>query len=241
MRRFPGLRTRSQGFVRRSMIDWSRTAVFSGEHPATLRINLRSREPQGIVGPGTEERKLCDRLIRDLMELTIPGTGERLVENVYRKEELYHGPYRNRAPDLVVVTKEFRHQIRGGPYPAGLGYDQTICRKNPREFFVNGVHRLHGLFMATGPHIVSGLGVDGPFSIMDLFPTAFFMMGLDVPLGLDGRVLEGIFDEGHLRQNPVRYRDYDLTRLRGGKDKSYDRVEDAEKIETVLRGLGYLD
>jgi len=241
MRRFPGLRTRSQGFVRRALIDWSRTKVFSGEHPATLRINLRSREPQGIVGPGKEERKLCDRLIRDLMELTIPGTGERLVERVYRKEELYHGPCQNRAPDLVVVTKEFRHQIRGGPYPAGLGYNQAICRKNPGEFFVNGVHRLHGLFMATGPHIVSGVGVDGPFSIMDLFPTVFFMMGLDIPLGLDGRVLKGIFDEDHLRQNPVRYRDYDLTRLREAKDKSYDRVEDAEKIETVLRGLGYLD
>ena len=68
-----------------------------------------------------------------------------------------------------------------------------------------------------------------------------FMMGLDVPLGLDGRVLEGIFDENHLRQNPVRYRGYDLTRMRETGDRSYDRVEDVQKIETVLRGLGYLD
>ena len=241
MRRFPGLRTRSQGFIRRSLIDWSRTRVFSGEHPATLRINLRSREPHGIVNPGTEERQLRDRLISDLAELTIPTTGERLVEGVYPKEALYHGPYRDRAPDLMVLTAGLGHQIRGGPYPAGLAYDQTICRKNPHEFFVNGVHRLHGLFMAAGPHVVSRADPDGPFSIMDLCPTVFFMMGLDVPLGLDGRVLEGIFDKDHLRENPVKYRDYDLTRTGEAREKSYDRMEDAQKIETVLRGLGYLD
>jgi predicted AlkP superfamily phosphohydrolase/phosphomutase len=241
MRRFPGLRTRSQGFIRRSLVDWSRTQVFSGEHPATLRINLKSRESQGTVSPGGEERQICDRLIRELEELKIPNTGERLVEKVYRREELYHGSHAHLGPDLIVLTKDLCHQIRGGHYPVGLGYHQVICRKNPDEFFVDGVHRLCGVFMAIGPHIRSAVDFEEPFSIMDIFPTVLFAMGLEVPLGLDGRVLESIFEETYLTRNPSRYREYDLTRTRGGGEKSYDRVEDSEKIERVLRGLGYLD
>lgn len=241
MKRFPGLRITSQGFVRRSLIDWDKTKVFSGEHPATLRINLKSREPQGTVNPGREERQICDRLIRELEELRIPGRDERLIEKVYRREELYHGPQTELAPDIVVLTKDLSHQFRGGPYPPGLGYGEVISKKNHREFFVNGVHRLEGIFLAHGPNIASGIDLRGPLSIMDIFPTVLCALGLEVPLGLDGKVPAAIFQESFLRRNPVRYRECDLTRIQKEEVQSYGTIEESRKIEETLRGLGYLD
>jgi predicted AlkP superfamily phosphohydrolase/phosphomutase len=65
MRWFPGMRVKSQGYVRRALIDWPNTRVYSGEHPSTLRINLRGRDAAGIVEPGEYEglrRELIERL-----------------------------------------------------------------------------------------------------------------------------------------------------------------------------------
>lgn len=241
MRRFPSLRVRSQGFIRRSLVNWSKTKVFSGEHPATLRINLKGREPQGIVTSGKEKDELCDRLIEGLESLEIPATGERLIEKVYRREDLYHGPCTEISPDMYIVTRDFSHQIRGGPYPPGLGYKEVIARKSPREFFVNGVHRMNGVFMAQGPNIISDNCFQQHFSIMDLFPSILYSMGLEVPLGLDGKILESIFEKSFKEKNPARFIERDITKTNNLDEQTYESEEDSKKIEKSLRGLGYLD
>ncbi|RJQ16217.1 MAG: hypothetical protein C4560_09780 [Nitrospiraceae bacterium] len=240
MRKFPGLRVRSQGFIRRSLIKWSDTQVFSGEHPATLRINLKGREPQGTVAPGKEKDELCKKLIDELESLVIPDTGERLVEKVYRREDLYHGPCTGISPDLYIITRDFSHQVRGGPYPPGLGYKKVIEKKNHREFFVNGVHRMNGVFMAQGPDIVPGL-CSQHFSIMDLFPSILYCMGLEIPLGLDGKILESIFDKSFMEANPAKYMERDIAKAGNPDGPTYESDEDSRKIEKSLRGLGYLD
>ncbi len=241
MRVFPGLRVSSQGLIRRSRIDWSKTKVFSGEHPATLRINLKGREPQGIVTAGKEKDGLCDTLIKELEGIVIPYTGEKLVEKVYRREDLYHGSCTDVSPDLYIVTRDFAHQIKGGPYPRGLGYRDVISRKNPKEFFVNGVHRLNGVFMAMGRGITSGVCSQRPFSIMDLFPTALYSMGLEVPSGLDGAVLKDIYEDAYLKDNAIRYTEQNMGKATPDDRETYEKGEDSEKIENALRGLGYLD
>lgn len=76
---------------------------------------------------------------------------------------------------------------------------------------------------------------------MDIFPTVLFAMGLEVPLGLDGKVSEAIFEESFLKRNPITYREFDLKRIRPKEEESYESVEDSRKIERALRGLGYLD
>ncbi|MBM2832928.1 MAG: hypothetical protein HW406_89 [Candidatus Brocadiaceae bacterium] len=241
MRIFPGLRVRSQGFIRRSMIKWARTQVFSGEHPATLRINLKGREPQGIVAPGKEKDNLCDKLIHELESLVMPDTGERLVEKVYRREELYHGPCLEISPDLYIMTRDFSHQVRGGKFPRGLGYKEIIAKKNHREFFVNGVHRMNGVFMAQGPDIISGVCFPQEFSIMDLFPSILYSMGLEIPDGLDGKILYPIFKDKFVHDNPAKYIEQETSVACSEEERTYEDEEDSKKIERSLRGLGYLD
>ena len=82
---------------------WTRTAAFSEEldYAPSVWINLRGREPLGTVAPQDFERvrqAACDALEawRD------PWTGAPVVRRAYRREELYEGPFVDRAPDIVL-------------------------------------------------------------------------------------------------------------------------------------------
>jgi len=239
MRRFPGLRARTQGFVRRSLIDWETTKVYSGEHAATLRVNLKGRDPQGVVEPADYERvrdeviKLCGRL-RD------PKTNEPIIERTLRREEVYSGPNIEDAPDLVMCPKDFAHQVRGGPFPRDGRYREVVSPKSDKDFFTCGVHRLNGVFMARGPRVKRGLHL-APMSILDLFPTILYGLDLPVPHAADGKVAEKIFEEDFLARRPVRYVDYDLDRHAAPGAASYGSEAETQTIERALKGLGYLD
>lgn len=235
----PGLRVRLQGYVRRSLIDWPSTKVFSGEHPATLRINLKGRDKEGIVDE-KEYEDLRDYLIKELMALKDPETGEELIEKVYRKEELYKGPYLNIAPDLIICTKNFAHQVKGGPYPKRRTYNKVVSKKDPRDFFVNGVHRLNGIFIAYGKHIKKNISLT-PLSVIDLCPTILYCLGLGIPEAFDGRVISEIFNEDFLKKNPVKYIDYPIERGSKMPCITYEKEEEAREVAKALKGLGYID
>ena len=239
MRWFPGMRVRSQGYVRRALIDWPNTRAYSGEHPSTLRINLKGRDAQGVVEPGDYEG-LRRELIERLESLTHPQTGEILIERVYRREDLYHGDFLQAAPDLIIHPKDFAHQIKGGPF-SNPHYRQVISTKDPKEFFVNGVHRLNGIFAAAGPGIRKGHCVDS-LEIIDLFPTMLYSLGMAVPKSVDGKVAEGIFEEDRLSAYPICYCDDSLKEAdQVPGDKATYGQEDADRIAESLRGLGYID
>lgn len=240
MRMFPGLRAKSQGYVRRSLIDWPNTKAFSGEHPSTVRINLRGREAKGIVELWDYEPLRAD-IISQIESLTHPETGVRMVRKVYRREELYSGTRLDSAPDLIIEPTDFAHQVRGGPY-SSKWYKRVISDKDPKEFFVNGVHRINGIFGASGPQIKKGAKLERPANIYDLFPTILYCLGLDLPEGLDGQVVDAIFEAGVMPSRPIKFKPYDLRRdgSNGGQTTNYDQGE-SDKIEESLRGLGYVD
>jgi predicted AlkP superfamily phosphohydrolase/phosphomutase len=239
MRWFPGMRVKSQGYVRRALMDWPNTQAYSGEHPSTLRINLKGRDAQGVVEPRDYEG-LRRELIERLESLRHPRTGESLIERVYRKEDLYHGDFLKAAPDLIIHPKDFAHQIKGGPF-SNPYYRQVISTKDPKEFFVNGVHRLNGIFAAAGPGIRKGHCVDS-LEIIDLFPTMLYSLGMAVPKSLDGKVAEGIFEKNRLSTYPICYCDDSLKKAGQvpGDEVTYGQ-EDSDRIAESLRGLGYID
>src|SRR5439155_19286162 len=68
-------------------IDWGRTRAHYAPlfYPAAgLHLNVRGRQPGGIVAPGRDYEELRDRLLAGLRELTDPRTGARVVEEAYR-------------------------------------------------------------------------------------------------------------------------------------------------------------
>jgi predicted AlkP superfamily phosphohydrolase/phosphomutase len=171
-----------------------------------------------------------------LLALTDPKTGEPVVDAVHLGRDLYHGPYADKAPDLVIemaapyfVRNSFDHSEFRLVYPAG--------RYGRRTLEHTGKHHPDGLLVAAGPAIQARGAVEGAH-ITDLAPTILYAMDLPVPTSLDGRVLTDLFEPAHIEANPVRYAATDSA-LQAQASAAYSEQESAA-LESHLQGLGYL-
>ncbi|MDF2957307.1 MAG: putative phosphohydrolase or phosphomutase [Candidatus Alkanophagales archaeon MCA70_species_1] len=167
-----------------TQINWERTKAFSYGTWGPIYINLRGREPQGVV-EASEYERLRDEIIEGLRELSVTA---------YRREELYSGEYLHLAPDIVVQTDDYVHGIS-----SRIGYNKDFIRDS------GGNHRKdNGTFIAWGPDIKRGFGIRARARIYDVAPTILHMFGLPLPADMDGRVLREIF-EGELATRGIKY------------------------------------
>ena len=67
--------------------------------PGRIYINLKGREEKGSVEPGDYERGR-EEVASYLEKLTVDG--ERVIKKVWRREEVYSGPYTDLGPDLIL-------------------------------------------------------------------------------------------------------------------------------------------
>jgi len=84
---------------------WCRMRAFafpSNNMTGAIRINLKGREPEGLVEPGVEYEALRKDITDALLALENPETGRPAVQWVARVEELYEGPRLREMPDLLV-------------------------------------------------------------------------------------------------------------------------------------------
>ena len=212
-------------------IDWSRTQAVSGS-PATegIHVNLKGREPQGIVEPGADYEALRDRLMAELQALRDPDIGESVVRAVYRREELYEGPFLDQLPDVVF-------DLGDGPYLASDAPTATQVLEPLPKNFLQGRHRSTGIFVAAGPDIRVGDQIEGA-RIVDVAPTVLYALGLPIPEDMDGRPLLEIFGKEYRAAHPVQYTSPELAE-EATPEPAYDQ-EDAAEMERRLRGLGYV-
>jgi predicted AlkP superfamily phosphohydrolase/phosphomutase len=211
-------------------IDFGRTQAyhFPMKCPplAGIVINLKGRQQQGVVEPEDYET-LREQIMRDLLEVRDPRTGERVVANVFKREELYDGPYVERAPDIVVWCHELYKEgpLAAGPLIGEVPYDELVQ--------VPGSHDEKGIFLAMGPGIEQGKVLEGA-RLIDVPPTILHAMELPVPSDMDGQVLTEVFAEGERAVETV---DLGLTRQ---STDSYLSEDEEQQIKEKLRGWGYL-
>lgn len=194
-KQFTTAKERMESELFASAINWSQTRVYALGACGNIFINTVGREPEGIVQPGQAYEVLREQLIERLGDLRIPGTDEPLVQKVWRREELYHGPYLEDAPDLVITWTDYGYWGRAR-------YDQNwpeifepVSTWDFSSLPLSGTHRPNGIFMAQGPGVVVNPTVAGA-ALIDLMPTFLAFLGVPVPRTLDGRVLEEIFADG---------------------------------------------
>ncbi len=105
-------------------IDFGRTLAFSDElnyFPA-IWLNVAGRDPRGFVRPADRAR-VGRQVERALLALRDPWTGARVVRTVWRREELYDGPFIERAPDLVLelaLREGYSYNVRPSPGPGSV-------------------------------------------------------------------------------------------------------------------------
>lgn len=176
---------------------WSRAFCIINDYSGAIRINLKGREPNGLVEQGKEYDTLCDELIRELGELINTETGKKAVSEVLRIDELCQGENIWDLPDLIVKWT--------GDAPIRALYSPrigTVSGENPDKR--TGAHRPYGLLVASGQNIIQRKTVEGA-NIMDIAPTILYLLGQSIPHDMDGKVLLDIIDEDFKANNPVSY------------------------------------
>jgi predicted AlkP superfamily phosphohydrolase/phosphomutase len=176
-------------------IDWSKTSVYSYGNYGQFFVNLKGREPMGNVERGEEYDKIVDDIISKVKELKDPKTGRTLFDIVYRKDEIYSGPFFDSAADIVFFdsTMTYRaHRL----FEFG---SRSMIAPDP---IYSGSHRMEGMLIAGGPDIGRHESVSA--SLIDLAPTIMHIMGLEIPPDMDGRVLIDLFSENsESKQRPI--------------------------------------
>jgi len=208
-------------------IDWGQTQAFFSD-VGGIRINLRGREPQGIVAPKQYDG-LREQLVNDLLTLRDPQTGAAPITAVYQREELYSGPYVPMAPDLIVEPRRDANDPRNnymlayGASPTGALFSEPAG--------LNGNHDLDGILLAAGPGVEPGPITEA--HLWDLAPTLCQALGIPLPPALDGRVIPQLVTKKAVNYGP--------TMIKTSEAKADGlSTKDEATVADRLRALGYL-
>jgi len=159
-------------------IDWTRTKVWgSGGYYGRLFLNVKGREPQGIIDPADYEA-VRDELIAKIEALTDPD-GKNIGSKAFKPQEIY--PVVNGiAPDLIVYFGDLRWRSLGS-----VG-NETIWSFENDTGPDDANHAQHGIFILYDPADPGqGRQVRGA-QVMDIAPTILGKLGVDVPGDFEG-------------------------------------------------------
>lgn len=174
------LRDRLGVWLQTRSVDWSRTRAFTlpTDLEGCIRLNVKGREPYGIVEPGAQYRDVCEEIKARLLELENPGTGEAVVQNVWLRNGVFPGPRQEQLPDLIVTWNDTA-PIEAAVSPR-LGSVEGV-NPDPRP----GTHSMSGFAVATGGGIRGGMEDRG--NLIDVTAAVLARLGIRDVTSLDGR------------------------------------------------------
>lgn len=194
-------------------INWQKTKC----HPlepchAHIFINLKGRDPKGIVEPEDYE-KVQQEIIRALYSMKDPETGESVVALAITKQEsgtlgIFEGPGYDRVGDVIYAWKP-GYMSHPFIYRTSVKYRDGTERiiSNPELYepavlcgnftgvhlALPSLHDMHALMIMAGPG-VSKYERRYPAKIIDVAPTISKILDIDVPRDAEGGVLYDIID-----------------------------------------------
>jgi predicted AlkP superfamily phosphohydrolase/phosphomutase len=173
-----------------------------------------------------------------LLDLTDAETGEKVVAAVWRPQEIYTGPYTDRAPDLQ-IDWHYDRPVTGLVYDGRLGTARSARAARGFMHKLTGAHRRHGILVTHGPQFRPGAVLEN-VGLEDVTPTILHLTGVAVPDDMDGRVLLEALTDDHAARAVV-FAKGEGANGHGAPAAApvYTADEEAE-VEDRLRSLGYL-
>ncbi|MBK7519537.1 MAG: alkaline phosphatase family protein [Gammaproteobacteria bacterium] len=137
---------------------------------SALRVNLRGREPQGMVAPGTEYDDYLASLCTEIHTWTTGVGGHKAVASVHRAAHgsaaLALGP----APDLMIWwSKEGPIEVLDSPALGTVSGASAETR--------SGEHVMHSLLLLRSPGIAKGACLLPRIDLVDVAPTLLELAG----------------------------------------------------------------
>lgn len=151
-------------------IDWSKTRAIQSEGN-DIYINLKGREPQGIVDPA-DKYELEEQIMTDLYGYRHPTSGKRVIALALRNKDAillgYGGPT---AGDICIWVAE------------GYNYDHTDGLSTT---YGEADTSLSPIFVAAGKGLKEGFTTDRIIRQVDVAPTICYLAGVRMPRECEG-------------------------------------------------------
>jgi predicted AlkP superfamily phosphohydrolase/phosphomutase len=204
-------------------VDWSRTTAYA-TLDGGIRVNVRGREPQGVVEPGNAPAIVAE-IKAKLAQLVFPN-GEPIFDTVLGADEAFDGPFADRGPDIVLPVRwgAFRGPVAGHPYLSDR-------HRN------SGEHDRYGVFVAHGQDIRRGVELSGA-RLVDIAPTVLYSLGEAPTVEMDGHALVDVFEPSSRLTHRLESEGSSAKEKPDGEGLTSD--EEA-LLEERLRGLGYIE
>jgi len=161
-------------------VDWSKSKAYAVGF-AGIYVNVKGREGQGIV-PEEQREQVAQEIAAKLKTMKDGDTD--VVHNVFLRDQVYSGPHRGEAPDVVVGLNE---GYRGSWQTAVGGLTENVVADNDQAW--------------QRDHIVDASFVPGTLvtnfpvkakkpNVYDVAPTVLSLLGLPVPREMEGVPLQ---------------------------------------------------
>jgi len=167
-------------------IDWNRTLAFSLGSMGQIYINRKK-----VKNPRTYLR-LRHHIVTLLKGLRDPETGEHVIEQVFTKEQVYHGPLLYKMPDILFLPK-----------PGYISFEEYEFASNKvfsSSKTISGTHQLYGVLIISHPNLRGPTKLEPPPKIEDIAPTILALLNVPIPRSMDGRPI--LFRNKNLLKSP---------------------------------------
>jgi predicted AlkP superfamily phosphohydrolase/phosphomutase len=187
------------------LVDWSKTKAFPYLEPPYIWVNLKGRDPSGIVS-SSEYETVRDEIIEALYSLKDPETGDKLIKLAIKKEDAeYLGQNGERIGDVIYFLN-----------PSYALFDYRLEKLNPAVQPIDVLEKpisypiqinctAHAYYLPdaklgdysvsvplvlNGPGIQNGMKLNNPVELIDVVPTLSHLLNIPKPRTSQGRILE---------------------------------------------------
>ncbi len=209
-----------------TVVDWDASLAVSDGVSGGIYFNNSLMDKARRAGLVAEIRE-------KLTALTDPATGQKAVEAVHAREDIFFGDAVEDAPDLIVVCAPGYGIIVPHEF---LLYRQEYLDSVFVKHKWSGRHEQHGIFVLKSPGFRAGLELEEA-DMPDVAPTLLYALGEPAPDVMDGAVHPEAVAPETLAERPVARSDEAM-----GADAEASALSEEEELEIAdnLKDLGYM-
>ncbi len=190
-------------------VDWSKTKAFPYLEPPYIWVNLKGRDPTGIVDQ-SEYETVRDQIIEALYQLRDPDTNEKIIKLAIKKEEAeYLGQNGERIGDVIYFLNpsyqlfDYRlEKLDPSLQPIDLlkkpaAYDAQVNCAAHAYFLPDaklGDFSISVPLIIKGPGIKKGVQMKDIVDLIDVVPTLAHLLDIPQPSTFQGKILHQIME-----------------------------------------------